>query len=251
MGLARAQALLRSVREESDSILVGVSGGKDSLVVLDLCCALFPRVEGYCMRILDVRCATADAELAARRHRIPLHVVPHFDTPRLIKHAVFRFHRNDADNVRELKLKDIESDLRSKTGIDWLATGERMTDSAARRIMMTENGGINHKSRHVYPIADWLDRDVFSYLRAKRIPLPERWGRVLTQGGTGFTLTPAVLRHVRAKYPDDYERIRQAFPFAESLIKREEFQAAQGAAVPGREDSSEPDQERAVQSQDH
>ena len=225
---------LGKVREQTDSILVGVSG-KDSMVVLDLCCQVFPRVEAYTMRLLDIRMATYDAEVAARRHKVKLHIVPHWEAMAAVKNAILRWHRDDVTAMPNVKLRDVENGVRQASGIEWIATGERMVDSSIRRFRFKKTQGVLEDSKHVAPIYEWLDRDVVGYLRVKRIPLPERWGTKNLAMGSGFGLNEACILYLKEHYPKDYERVREAFPFCEIFEKRRQFQAAQGAEVPGEE----------------
>lgn len=246
---------LSRLREQTDSILVALSGGKDALAVLDLCCRYIPRVECYYMYLVSgLETFEAPVDAACRRHNVVVHKVPHWDLARLIKHSVLRPHTRGASDLRELRLRDVESALRERTGISWIATGERATDSFNRRFFTSFADGVNAKLQRTYPIHDWLDRDVYAYLRARDIEPPKRFGFVKNRS-SGFALTGQCLAALRDTNPADFAKVLRVFPYAKSeIIKHEQRQRERCASgceqisnVHGEADSPIADQERAVQ----
>ena len=231
--LRRAAEASRATSGES-SMLIGLSGGKDSVVVLDLAKRVFDRVECYFMYLVDgLECVEAPLRAIARRYDVQLHKVPHFDLARFLKHAVYMPHRNGAaHHLRELRFVDIEALARRRAGIAWTALGHRATDSLERNAMLKRIGGFDTKARRVYPIWHWKPRDVYAYLRTHRIQVAPQ----LVKGTTdGVNLYPETLRVLRDKFPDDYRKILEVFPYAEAGIIRDEFRerwAAEGQQVP-------------------
>jgi phosphoadenosine phosphosulfate reductase len=89
--------------------------------------------------------------------------------------------------------------------------------------MLTRGGELNEPRLRAYPIADWTNAQVFSYLQFQQIPLPPEYRRL----GHSFGDTEAGdLLFVRDHFPDDYAKILAVFPFAESVVKRYEFFAS-------------------------
>jgi phosphoadenosine phosphosulfate reductase len=202
------------------SILVGLSGGKDSLVTLDLCVRTFTKVEAFFMYLCrGIRCVEEPAELAAKRAGVKLHFVPHWDLARIRKYGVLGIHTKDAVNLPELKMRDIERYLTKTTGIGWFAYGERGTDSMTRRLHHRKVDGIHDRGigeGKLAPIWDWIDSDVYGYMRARKIPTPPKFG----QDGrmSGLTLVTPCLRWLRDNHPDDWATLLKSFPFAEAQL---------------------------------
>ena len=204
--------LLRIVRDQTDAIGVAVSFGKDSLATLDLCCAMFKRVEGYYLfRVRDMGIVKGWAEDAKRRWGITVRMYPHFDLSRCYKNAVLQPHWGGLDKTPTIDLLDIETAFRNDANVDWIALGWRRNDSFSRALIMKKCGGIDHKSRRVFPLRSWRRADVYEYLECRKIPLPPTLGRK-EQGGLDFH--PGAIEAIKREYPEDYERWLRDFPFA-------------------------------------
>lgn len=220
------QRLLRLKDVSGGQVMVGLSGGKDSLAVLDLCCRHINRVEAYHMRLvpgLEVFEAPVDA--AAKRHGVVVHKIPHFDLSRLVRNSVMRVPTKGSDGIRKIALRDVETALRARTGIEWFATGERAADCFKRRFYTRVNDGISVAPRRAYPIWDWLDRDVYGYLQARKIQPPDSSGyRRHGANGSGFLLHGQCLSWLKREHPPDWARVLKVFPYAEAEISRWEAQ---------------------------
>jgi phosphoadenosine phosphosulfate reductase len=204
------------------SCLVALSGGKDSLVTLDLACAAFGRVEAfYLYLVAGLQTFEAPVDAAARRHGIKVHKLPHFDLPRLIKYAVLRPHVPNAASIKELRWIDVNNAMRQSTGIGWIAAGERASDSIQRRFYTRQKDGVQPEHRRVFPIFDWLDSDVYGYLRVRGIPIPT-YGAYTQPRGSGFSLDGAGLSWLKHANPSDYKRVLKVFPYAEAEVIRHE-----------------------------
>jgi len=226
--IARMQ---RAVPLTGGAVLVGLSGGKDSLVTLDLCTRVFPRVEAFYMyHVAGLDCVERHVESAAKRARVKLHKVPHPELSRLIKLSILRPHTVGCEDVKLIKQKDIEEALARDTGITWCAYGERASDSFARRLYTRKNDGIHEGWKRVWPIWDWLQADVYAYLKARRIPLPERMGAADNKHMTGFSLKPKTLAWMKEHAPSDYAKVLRVFPYAEVQVIRYANEQAKAAA---------------------
>lgn len=218
--LAAARSRLARAKQQDGRCLVALSGGKDSLVTLDLCCSVFDHVEAFYMYLVPgLRTFEAPVEAAARRHGVKVHKIPHFDLPRLIKYAVLRPHVPDATRIRELRWTDINESMREQTGIQWVATGERAADSLQRRFYTRQLDGVQRHIGRLFPIYDWLDADVYAYLRARNIVLPSNGGYSRARG-SGFSLDGRGLHWLREQHPDDFKRVLKVFPYAEAEVMR-------------------------------
>lgn len=240
--LSETRALLARVRERSEAVLVGLSGGKDSLVTLDLCAEIFPRVEAWFMYLVDgLRVAESMIDYCERRYRrvVPtfkVHRVPHWMLSHYFKHAIYRSHVTELSRMPAIKFIDIEHYVQDKSGILWNAMGHRMADSLERRGMLHKLAGIDEKAHRVYPLWQWSKRDVYAYLRAKRIPLPTRLDDRAQWNTSGIRLSPDTIRALKTKFPADYKKILEVFPYAEAVAARERFR---GQVDPVRPDDSD------------
>lgn len=208
-------------RTPSASVLVALSGGKDSLVTLDMCCRHFPHVEAFFMyRVEGLRCELGPIEAAARRHKVPVHYVPHWSLSTLLKYNALRLKVEGADSLRALAQQDVESFLRAKTGIDWFAYGEKCADSLVRNAKLKQFGGIDLKRKRVYPAWRFKKADVMGYLHARKISIPKMQGGGVYSGGV--TLDVDSLTWLRDFHPDDYARVCAVFPFAPAVLYRRE-----------------------------
>lgn len=264
MSRSQALSLLRRAAERAraehgeSAVLVGLSGGKDSSVVLDLAAGVFERVEAFYMYLVDgLECVETPLHALAARYGVKLHKVPHFDLARYLKYGVYTPPRNGgAHRIRDLRYADVEALAKARAGITWTALGHRASDSLERNAMLKRLAGLDPKARRVYPIWSWKPRDVYAYLRQRRIPVPPQ----LVAGTTdGINLYPETLRVLKARYPADYRRVLEVFPYAEAAIVREELRQKLGAGRAGAEPVSKvhdgahapgADQGRSVQPED-
>lgn len=226
-------ALLRSAAAESPAVLVAFSGGKDSLATLDLCKRIFPRVEAYFMALVpELSSIEGPARRAAERAEVKLHVVQHWLTSIYLVRGVFCI--PVASGLRQLKQVDIEREMRSRTGITWIAYGQRaIGDGISRALVLKRAKGRDEKGHRLFPIWNWGLADVLCYLRARKIPLPSRVGRDHQRGSSGLELNTKCISWLHQNHPADYERVRRVFPHVETLIRRQGWasEAAQGAEI--------------------
>lgn len=229
--LADAKRIIAAVRERTDAALVALSGGKDSLATLALCCGAFSRVEAYFLYLLPgLESAEGPVRYAARRFGVRLHTRPHYDLSRMLRYGVYSDARPD---VRRVGLADVEAELRLTTGIGWIAYGYRADESLHRRGMMRQCGGVDVRGRRFFPLAQWSRKDVLAYLRRSKLQIPVS-DRAFS---SGIDLTDRTLTWLRENYPRDYERILEAFPYAGASEARARFY---GQAPAVRDPADEP-----------
>lgn len=254
-----------------EEVLVAFSGGKDALVTLDLCSKHFKRVEAYFMAIVpqiqgkQIRALPHEEkqlQWAERRWGLDIHRVPHPWLSRLIRDATFRHATNQSLNCWQIKAADLDAYLRKKTGIEWIAAGERAQDSLERNAYIRETGGIDRLDddeqqqrdaeyeskkgqakkkisprRRLYPIGFWSDSDVLSYLARNRIPTPavyqladqdhfNRRGKRREFGG----LQMDTVAYMKDHMPEDYAAIKRMFPLIEAQVVRWKALCKEGEA---------------------
>lgn len=230
MSLKEARKALQKVRDEhgAKAVLVMYSGGKDSSVCLDLASSLFDRVVCvFWYMVPGLECVDRPLLATTKRYNAELIQVPHFSLSIALKNAEFSPHRHGVLHTKAvLRYRDVEAYVREKTGIEWVLQGQRKVDSLERRGMLRQienaNGGlpIDVARKRVYPISSWSHRDVYAYVRAKKIALVPPFGSG-RNSEVGFD--PVTIRELKTKYPRDYSRFLEMFPYAEAQLKREEY----------------------------
>jgi phosphoadenosine phosphosulfate reductase len=214
--------IVRSARRLTDAVLVGLSGGKDSLAVLDLCARHFERVEAYFLyTVPGLEFQERTLRYCERRYAIKVRRLPHWCLSHQLREWAFR--GPVKGDVPRLKLIDVENHARELTGVNWVATGQRKDDSLERRAMLSRNGGLDLKARRFYPLADWRAASVFVYLKQRRVPLPPDYA--LFWRSWGGRLHANDLGKIREAFPDDYRRIVEYFPHVEAQEARARFAA--------------------------
>jgi len=222
--LSAALERCRTAAKLSDGkIMIGLSGGKDSLATLDVVmrCGAFSRVEAFAMYLVDgLETFEAPVRAAAARYGIPVHFVPHFELSRLLKVGVLRMHLPAAQAPsKKLSPKNVEQALTHQHGIDWFAYGERASDSIMRAINTMRCDGVEQAWKRLWPIYDWKTAQVLTYLAARRIPVARNLWRANMDG---VSLHPLALAALKKRCPSDYAKVLKVFPMAEGQVFRVE-----------------------------
>lgn len=235
MGVASSTQPLRDAldllaRFKGQEVNLGLSGGKDSLVTLDLMLRAGVKPRPFFMYFIPgLRCC--EENLRPIEARLGLKVIRtlHFTAPRYYREAVYRPHlpAPDAARFRDLTQADVERKIRAETGAEWFAYGMRLTDSLERRGMLNKCQGVDEATHRAYPIWNWADRHVFAYMKQRGIRVPG-----LTIGrSSGISLRTKVLVFLRDRYPDDYAKVLEVFPYAQAAVFRHDARAQRAQAA--------------------
>lgn len=212
---------IKTMSRVTDSVIVGFSGGKDSIVTLDLCMRYFKHVYPYFMHLVPgLGFQERTLEWYERRYGIEIMRIPHFEVSWMLRYGTFRDYNPD---VPTISVTDSYGWLRVKTGAVWIAAGERASDSIIRNAMIKSTGSIDRKRGRFYPIAYWKKAEVLGYIKRHKLKLPQ------DSRGLGFSfrgLDGAQLKYIRETWPEDYERIERFFPFCGASIQRFEMEHA-------------------------
>jgi phosphoadenosine phosphosulfate reductase len=215
--LEKTLALLDEARQKTDSCLVAFSGGKDSLTVMDLCVRNFKRVEGFFMYLVPgLACQDDRIKEAEDRWGVPIHRVPHWLLDKLLRFGFYSFNHWVENQLPPWKLKDVYELIRADTGIPIIAHGAKRADSRWRKRMLVTWG---KDPAMLYPVVDWTKPDVWSYLRARNIPIPDG----TTTAATGIDLSTPSLLWLHDHYPADFDTLCRVFPLAEAVVWRRKF----------------------------
>lgn len=210
--------LFDSIKTQSkvtDSVIVGFSGGKDSIVCADLCFRYFRNVQLYFMYLVPgLEFQEKTLRWYENKYNTEIIRIPHFECSEFLKYGSFTL----ADlNVDVVGINDTYEYLREITGYHWIAAGERCADSIVRNAMLKKSGSIDWKRGRFFPLIYWKKNDVLQYIKYKKLYLsPE-------QRELGFSfrsLAGSELAVIRNRYPEDFEKIKAVYPFCEAGVER-------------------------------
>lgn len=202
----------------TDGVIVGFSGGKDSIVTLDLCFRYFKTVKPFFMYLVKgLEFQEKMLNWYENKYDTEIIRIPHFEVSDFLKWGSFTLPDLNVDIVG---INDVYEYLRQETGLHWIAAGERCADSIVRNAMIKKSGSIDFKRGRFYPIAYWKKQEVMQYIKHKKLYLsPEQ-----RQIGFSFrSLAGSELSVIKKLYPHDYEKILKVYPLAEAGVKHYEL----------------------------
>lgn len=204
-----------AIRAKSDSAVLFLSLGKDSLVLLDLIYPRFKKV--VCVFMYFVK----DLEhinrwigwVKAKYPAIEFVQVPHWNLTYILRSGLYCVPN---PKVKLLKLADVVKAMQLKYGIQYAFLGMKKADGMNRRLMLNgyqandyENNGL------VYPLAEWNQRDILAYMKQNGLPEPIRYS-LKASSGVGFNLD--CFLWLEKNFPQDLEKIYRCFPMAERIL---------------------------------
>lgn len=199
----------------TDSVIVGFSGGKDSIVTLDLCFRYFKKVVPFFMYLVPgLEFQEKMLKRYEERYNTEIIRLPHFEVSEFLKYGSFTV---PDWNVDVVGINDTYSYLREMTGIHWIAAGERCADSIVRNAMIKKSGSIDYKRGRFYPIAYWKKNEVMQYIKQKKLYLSKEQREI---GFSFRSLAGCELAVIKQMYPKDYEKILNVYPFAGAGVER-------------------------------
>lgn len=210
--------------EGVESVLVMFSGGKDSIVVMDLCKKHFKNVVGvYMYMVPGMRHVTQMLNTARNHFKCEIIEFPHWALSDYIRYGTYQIESEKTNKAPRLKIADIENAAREKTGIEWVANGMRANDSMDRRIMLGtyEHKAIARKSRRFHPLSVWTTDAVAKYIQYNNLMRPLTYTTAAGKRVSGFDLTADTLSVIRQRWPDDYKKVIAQFPLADSQFFQE------------------------------
>lgn len=209
---------VKTMSRVTDSVIVAFSGGKDSIVTLDICFRFFKNVKPFFMYIVpDLSFQERMLEWYEKKYQTEIMRIPHMDVCEFFHYGSFR----PADySFPIVSINDIYRYVRLETDIWWIAAGERIDDSIVRRAMMKKSGSIDEQRGRLYPISAWKKREVMQYIKFHNLYLSQDSRKL---GFSFRSLSGKELLMLKQTFPDDYKKVLHLYPFAEASVKREEM----------------------------
>lgn len=209
---------LDKLRSTSEAVIVGYSGGKDSLACLALALQKFKRVVAFNMEFIpDLECVQDDMRVASDLWGIEIRKYTHWLLPQCLKQGTYCW-ESDTLAVTPWTLADVFRMAQRDTGIRPILWGAKLKDSAYRRRTLNKASydGV------FYPLKHWSKFEVLAFLKARDIPIPSQIGN--TAGGIDLS-TPSLL-WLHDNHPRDFAKLLRYFPFAESVVARRSLYGA-------------------------
>ena len=152
---------IKTASHITDQVIVFFSGGKDSVVTLDLCQRYFGKVHAVFMYLVPgLSFHESMFRWVKSRYDIDVIQVPHFMISEWLRYGTLRVPDFD---VPIIKTVDLYTYVRHLTGCYWIAAGERIADSIVRRAMIKNSGTIDDKRGRFYPVAMWNKAEIVIY----------------------------------------------------------------------------------------
>lgn len=225
------EQVIATVREQTDTILLAFSCGKDSIGAWLECRRHFRRIVPFYMytvpglEFVERALAYYEDWFGERIYR-----VPHPSLYRMLNALVFqppeRCEAIESMGFIEIDYTYWHGELRSQLGLGpecYTASGVRAVDSPQRMIAMKRHGAINHKKRQFFPVWDWRKDRLLTEIRDAGVKLPPDY-RMFGRSFDGVDYR--FLAPIKEHYPRDYARILDWFPLADAEIERRRYVGA-------------------------
>lgn len=216
--MGRIEATMKSihaVKDNTDSVILFCSLGKDSLVLLDLIYPYFKKIVCvfmYFVKDLD-HINRWVGWVKAKYPNIEFEQIPHWNLSYILKGGLYCVPN---PKVKTIKLTDVVNAVKLKHGIDYAFLGMKKADGMNRNLMLKgyqDNNYINNGL--AYPLAEWTQKDILAYMKQKGLPEPVRYS-LKASSGVGFNLD--CFLWLEKHYPQDLNKIYQNFPMAERIL---------------------------------
>ncbi len=217
-------SVIKRAAEETDTVILMFSGGKDSIACLDLCCAHFKTViPVHLYFVKGLKYKEKHMAHYAKRYGVDIAQFPRCED--LSRQMCSGSYQSKKKKVPKIRQYEMDLFLRRRLNIPWIVYGYKRADSLQRRGIMNANcldgeqymGGVDMRNRKIYPLANWSEKEVFKYLKMKRLPLPPDYA-------AGFrdinTFKGRALLWLYHNHPEDYETVKKQYPFIEAALIR-------------------------------
>lgn len=207
--------IIEAISSKTDTAIVFLSLGKDSLVVLDLLSEKFKRI--ICVYMYFVRGLEHIERWVkwtkARYPHIEIVQVPHWTLSYILRCGLYCVPN---PKIKAIKLIDVIESVRIKYNAYYVFLGMKKADSMNRRLMLGTYEAGNYENKGlVYPLADWTQKDVLSYMKQKKLPEPVRYSKKASNG-LGFNIE--CFLWLQSKFPNDLKKIYETFPMSERIL---------------------------------
>lgn len=209
---------IKTQSKVTDSVIVAFSGGKESIVTLDLCFRYFKNVKPFFLYIVpDLSFQERTLKWYENKYNTEIIRLPHMDASMFFRYGCFR---NEDYTFPIVSINEIYQYVRLQSDIWWIAAGERINDSIIRRAMIKNSGSIDVKRGRFYPVSAWKKQEILDYIKYHKLYI----GQDSKQLGFSFkSLEGRELAMIKQHFPNDYKKVLHIYPFAEAAVRRFEI----------------------------
>lgn len=208
--IQNAIKVLEKARLDYPKILVGLSGGKDSLATLDLCIKVFGKENVTCFNMFylpDLACQEETLKYAIKRFGLTdILRIPAENFWLDYKSGIYGWEDMWKDDLPNVNRKLIFLKLVKDTGILNVAVGIKKSDNLRIRQQWEQNlyyGGM------IAPLWEFTAVDVVSYNILNKIEISKQ----TKDGFRGVGMDDYDIYYIYKNYPDDFKKLEQFFPF--------------------------------------
>lgn len=207
-------------KKYTNEICVAFSCGKDSLVLLDIISKHFCKfsvVFQYLVR--DLSFQTSIISYVEKKYNTKIIQIPHWDLMNLYTDGYYRPSTKITEGIDKVySVRDGITNMKKVSGMQWIAYGTKKSDSITMRRFLTHLGACLKKLQRVYPLSNFSDKAIYSYLKYYRIPLPSDYRFF----GRSMIFEPYNYIALKENLPEDFEKIKEIFPYVEAATKQTE-----------------------------
>ena len=208
---------VKTMAKVTDEVIVAFSGGKESIVVMDLAFRYFKKVHPFFMYICPgLSFQERTIEWYEKKYQTSIIRIPHMDVSEFYHYGSFRI---PDPSFPIVSINDIYKYVRLQTETWWIAAGERIDDSIVRRAMIKKSSSIDEQRGRLYPVSAWKKREIMEYIKFHNLYLGQDSRKI---GFSFRSLHGMELMLLKQNFPDDYQKILRLYPFAAAGVKREE-----------------------------
>lgn len=216
-------SVLREGSCATQKIIVGFSGGKDSVAMLDLCKEYFKEVYVFNMYFVDkLQMQENYFRYIENKYKVKILHLPHFELSNIYQDNDSTWDNPFVKKCPKIYFSDVENYVRDFFGCKWFAYGMMACESIERNAMLKNNNGIDYEYNKLYPLAFWNNKKVFAYLKNKNIQLPPEYQWSERSANNPFIDFTQIL--LQTYYPSDWERVQYKFPLAGTALAKTALQ---------------------------
>ena len=221
------EGVIDLVRQETDTILMSFSCGKDSIAAWLAIRDKFPNIVPFYMQLIpDLEFVDESLAYYEKVFGCKILKLIHPSLYRMLNYAVWqppdRLRFLDAANIPMFDYDMLNEMIIEDQGLPdhtFVCAGVRAADSPNRRSAINQYGAINWKRRYFYPVWDMVKDELISLISSSGIKLPVDY-RLFGRSFDGIDYR--FLKPLKDNFPIDYQRILEWFPLAELELMRYE-----------------------------
>lgn len=182
---------IKALSKKEDKVLLFHSAnGKDSIALLNMLSDHFKGITCvYMYMVKDLSHINQYIKWAESKYKNCRFIqTPHYAYYQYKKLGLFDSNQID---YSKYNLSRITEEVKEKTGIQWAIYGAKKNDSLNRRLMLNTfpDSITNEKGKKLYPLSNWSNKQVISYINKNRLIKPTQYGNTGNTVSQGTDIT--------------------------------------------------------------